>query len=154
MTGKPLSHTARVLGRYPSTIWPDKLTDLPYSTHGLNLEVQPTATVILEANENCVSGTIKVGRFIGEISALGALEGVMSRDPAFSCTSWEKLYEAENQCIFEKLSSNTLAIYFLVGGAVVGYCKVVAMTDDVDISEANLVRESCIWVYICKNGPV
>ena len=142
-TGKPPVHTIRAFGRYPCTIWPDR-TSSP-SLDKIDLKPQSSATLTLHSNEGCIFGTIKVGRFVGEIAALGTIHGAINHDPYFCCTSWEELYTAENQCVFEKVSPNLMAIYFLVDGAVVAYCKV--STEGGDVGD-DITSGGCVWTSV------
>lgn len=106
----------------------------------------------LSTRETTVVGTIKAGRYIGEITASGAVTGTLARSPSFNCTSWKDLYSAENQCLLTKISTNELTIAFIVNGLVVGEVKVSGDGNQNVVGDVPLSRGTCTWTSVIPSN--
>lgn len=131
----------------PLTVFANRLDSYSISLVGVQLHDQEGVQIALESNEDTVDGTIKAGRFIGELTALGSFHGVLDGEPTFACSSWRKLFSAENQCVFQKQDGGKLAIYFIIDDEVVAHATVTGDADDAELDAANIVRGSCTWRY-------
>ena len=94
------------------------------------------------------TGTIKHSCFFGEITALGALQGVeeLNSSPMFKFNdpdSWKYLYAKENQCVFTKEGNKTMKISFVVDGKQVAVAEISAESGN--IADVALTKGSCIW---------
>ena len=108
----------------------------------LSYDDEPSGEVLFQTKGEYIMGTIKINNFLGEITALGALENVEKNINFMhnKAESWKCLYSNQNQCRFRRYSDMKIIMDFVVDQVCVAMVYITVQS-----GYTLPTRGSCVW---------